>query len=64
MHILYTNDLHNQVAPLSRIGELKLPDTLLLDGGDAIGGSNTAWRWEEPILHWMRRLGWTLHPTA
>ena len=58
MHILYTNDLHNRVAPLSRIGELKQPESLLLDGGDAIAGSNLTFCWEEPVLHWMRRLGY------
>ncbi|MBS2038705.1 metallophosphoesterase [bacterium] len=58
MHILYTNDLHNQVAPLSQLPQWQRPDSVLLDGGDAIGGSNTAFRWQEPILQWMRRLGY------
>lgn len=58
MHLLYTNDLHNQVGPLTHMSRWLKPDSLLLDGGDAIAGSNTAWRWEEPILQWMRRLGY------
>lgn len=59
LHILYTNDLHNHTAPLARIEEFRRGDaTLLLDGGDALQGSNTAWQWTEPILDWMRRLGY------
>lgn len=58
VHILYTNDLHNRVAPLTRVGQYRRSDTLLLDGGDALAGSNTVFRWNEPILGWMRRLGY------
>jgi 2',3'-cyclic-nucleotide 2'-phosphodiesterase (5'-nucleotidase family) len=59
LHILYTNDLHNHTAPLARLGEFRdNPQSLLLDAGDALRGSNTAWRWSEPVLDWMRRLGY------
>ena len=59
LHILYTNDMHNRAAPLARIGAHRRPDSLLLDGGDAVAGSNTAFRWQEPILQDMRRLGYS-----
>lgn len=58
MHILYSNDMHNHPAPLDLIGGLRRPDTLLLDAGDALAGSNTAFRWDEPIVTRMRELGY------
>lgn len=58
VHILYTNDMHNHLAPLSRVAQFRKADTVLLDGGDALAGSNTAFRWREPALPWMRRLGY------
>lgn len=51
--------MHSEDAPLSRVEPLRQEGrSLLLDGGDALSGSNTAWRWTEPILLKMRRLGY------
>ncbi|MBT9587894.1 metallophosphoesterase [bacterium] len=58
VHILYTNDLHNHAGPLAHLEAHRQANSLLLDGGDALAGSNTAFRWNEPILHQMRRLGY------
>lgn len=58
LHILYSNDLHNHSRPLARIPQLRHQHSLLLDAGDAIAGSNTAFRWQEPILWQMRELGY------
>ena len=59
LQILYSNDLHNQGQPcLARVAQLKRPDSLILDGGDALRGSNTVFRLEEPIVAQMRRLGY------
>ena len=57
--LLYTNDLHDRGArALNQVHALARPDALILDGGDALGGSNTAFRLEEPILAEMRRCGY------
>ena len=62
MQIFYTNDMHNRLKALDWL-EARLPHwtdgepPLLLDGGDAIGGSNTAFRLDEPALQRMRKLG-------
>lgn len=59
LHLLYTNDLHGRSAPLARLEEFRRgADSLLLDGGDALRGSNTAIFPTEPNLEWMRRLGY------
>ncbi len=58
LHLLYTSDMHNRLEPLARIPQLLRSDSLLLDGGDALAGSNTVFRWEEPALVRMGRLGY------
>ena len=58
LHLLYTSDMHNCLAPLGRIPQWMRPGSLLLDGGDALAGSNTVFRWREPALERMRRLGY------
>jgi 5'-nucleotidase len=58
LHLLYTSDLHNHTGPLDRLDFYRRDQTLLLDGGDALAGSNTAFRWREPILERMRQLGY------
>lgn len=58
LHILYTNDMHNRSGPLGRLADFQRPESWLLDAGDAIGGSNTAFRWNEPQLVRMRQLGY------
>ncbi len=57
MHLLYTNDLHHQSAPLELLPSLRRPESVFLDGGDAIAGSNTAFCWNEPRLSQLRQLG-------
>ena len=62
MQIFYTNDMHNRLKALDWLEALSPHWTdgeppLLLDGGDAIGGSNTAFRLDEPALQRMRKLG-------
>ncbi len=62
MKIFYTNDLHNRLGAIDWLEnhiarESKSDPPILLDGGDAIGGSNTAFRLDEPALQRMRRLG-------
>jgi 2',3'-cyclic-nucleotide 2'-phosphodiesterase (5'-nucleotidase family) len=58
--IYYTNDLHNRKGALQYLKSLNLAeeDPLLLDAGDAIGGSNTVFLWDEPILRLMSELGY------
>lgn len=58
--IYHTNDLHNHTGALRYLESLPLAqeDPLLLDSGDAIGGSNTMWFWDEPILKQMSALGY------
>jgi 5'-nucleotidase/UDP-sugar diphosphatase len=57
--ILHTNDLHNHFGPLDWLKDNpKGPDTLLLDAGDAILGSNTLFRFNEPILARMNEAGY------
>ncbi len=53
--IYHTNDIHNRLP-----GEFAFPTKpdLLVDAGDAIGGSNTVFRFHEPVLCKMRDLGY------
>ena len=53
--IYHTNDMHNRLP-----GDFTFPKKtdLLLDAGDAIGGSNTVFRLHEPVLCKMRSLGY------
>ena len=54
--IIHTNDMHNRLpADFEKFSHCH---DLLLDGGDAIGGSNTLFRLNEPILERMGRLGY------
>ena len=59
LKIYYTNDMHNRPGALAALeSAADCATSLLLDGGDAIGGSNTAFRLHEPILERMGRLGY------
>ncbi|MEQ8169490.1 MAG: metallophosphoesterase [Candidatus Eremiobacterota bacterium] len=53
--IYHTNDIHNRLP-----GDFVFPQKpdLLVDAGDAIGGSNTLFRFHEPVLCKMRDLGY------
>ena len=57
LRLVHTNDLHDRF-PEKTVKKLAGGDTLLLDSGDAIGGSNTAFRLREPILARMREAGY------
>lgn len=55
--IYHTTDLHDHRKILLEL--MKVPKdvkTLFLDSGDAIGGSNTAFRFSEPIVDMMNRI--------
>ncbi len=53
--ICHTNDIHNHLPEdFSGFGEFDL----LLDAGDAISGSNTAFHFREPVLRRMKLLGY------
>lgn len=59
IEILHTNDLHNHMEPLDWLRDNPKKDgTLLLDAGDAILGSNTLFRFHEPILARMQEAGY------
>jgi 5'-nucleotidase / UDP-sugar diphosphatase len=53
--IFHTNDIHNRLSENFTFPEKA---DLLLDAGDAIGGSNTLFRFHEPVLHKMKTLGY------
>ena len=60
--LLHTNDMHGRVSCLDwlerNLVRYSRESTLLLDAGDAIGGSNTAFRRFEPNLARMTALGY------
>ncbi len=57
--IYHTNDLHDHRRAVTMAGELpRDQNTLLVDSGDAIGGSNTAFRFREPVIDLMNRAGY------
>jgi 2',3'-cyclic-nucleotide 2'-phosphodiesterase (5'-nucleotidase family) len=59
LKIYYTNDMHNRTTALDALeARPDRSEALLLDSGDAIGGSNTAFRMREPILSRMTALGY------
>lgn len=58
LRLLYTNDMHGRTASLDLLArQPRDARTLLLDGGDALCGSNTVYRRHEPVLDQMRKLG-------
>ncbi|MCA9794935.1 MAG: metallophosphoesterase [Candidatus Eremiobacteraeota bacterium] len=56
--IVHTNDLHGASQPLERLAGEARSQALLLDSGDAIAGSNTAFFLNEPNLARMSQLGY------
>lgn len=57
--VYHTNDMHGRCGALDRLESLeKAGPCLLVDAGDALAGSNTAFRLHEPILDRMSRLGY------
>lgn len=57
--LYHTNDMHGATSALHRLVSLERPAaSLLLDAGDAIRGSNTAFRLHEPNLETMSRAGY------
>ena len=55
--IIHCADCHGTVDAYRAVSRLTTPNDLLLDAGDAIQGSNTAFRWSEPNLITMSELG-------
>ena len=58
MKIIHTADCHGVETIYSALSRVDLSDCLLLDAGDTLHGSNTAFRWEEPNLVTMSELGY------
>ena len=57
--LLHTNDLHDRRSVFAYLEQVERDaTTLLLDAGDAIRGSNTVFRWEEPVLDAMSAVGY------
>lgn len=57
--LLHTNDMHNRRAVFPFLERYpRTPSTLLVDGGDAIRGSNTVFHFHEPMLELMSRVGY------
>lgn len=55
--IYHTTDLHDSRKAVLELAKVQRDEnTLFLDSGDAIGGSNTAFRLSEPIIHMMNRI--------
>ncbi|MCL5036660.1 MAG: metallophosphoesterase [Chloroflexi bacterium] len=59
--IFHTSDLHDRRDRLKQLNSLirKNTDQILLDSGDAIGGSNTVFSFSEPVLDMMNDMGYT-----
>lgn len=55
--LIHTADCHGSQAVYQRIRPLIDDETLFLDAGDSIIGSNTAFRWTEPNLELLSELG-------
>lgn len=58
LRIVHTADSHGTSEVYQSLNPHLDADTLLLDAGDAIAGSNTAFRWHEPNLATMSELGY------
>lgn len=58
MRIVHTADSHGTDAVYRSVAHLVDEQTLLLDSGDTIKGSNTAFRWTEPNLTLLSTLGY------
>jgi len=57
--LLHTNDMHDERAALSYLASQPRESArLLVDAGDAIRGSNTAFHFDEPILALMNDVGY------
>lgn len=58
--IYHTGDLHNHISALKRLSSfISEKSYLLVDSGDAIGGSNTIFSISEPILEFMKQTGYS-----
>lgn len=60
MIILHSNDVHGELpALLALLGQVRQThkQAVWVDSGDALRGSNTVFRWHEPILEAMRAQG-------
>lgn len=59
MRILHTADAHGAQEAYQALRNESLSDTLLLDAGDTLLGSNTAFRLTEPNLALMSEIGYS-----
>lgn len=58
--IFHTNDLHNRRGVFSLLKRVcRDENTIFLDGGDALGGSNTLFYFREPVISLMNEVGYT-----
>lgn len=58
LRIIHTADAHGAQEVYDALRSQLGPQTLLLDAGDTLLGSNTAFRWSEPNLRRMSDLGY------
>lgn len=57
--IYHTNDMHGELDLPRKMASLERePESLLLDAGDALAGSNTMFKLSEPIIDQMNRAGY------
>jgi 2',3'-cyclic-nucleotide 2'-phosphodiesterase (5'-nucleotidase family) len=57
LHLVHTNDMHNNF-PEKALKKVLRKNSILLDSGDAISGSNTVFKFCEPILGKMGEAGY------
>ncbi len=58
LSLLHTSDLHGNYGALKRICQYRAEE-ILLDGGDALSGSNLVYRKHEPIIKVMNDCGYS-----
>jgi len=57
--IYHTSDMHNRMGALNYLAAAgKDADTLILDSGDALSGSNTVFKFSEPIIKKMNEISY------
>jgi 2',3'-cyclic-nucleotide 2'-phosphodiesterase (5'-nucleotidase family) len=57
--LFHTNDMHDSRQALERLAGLARPaDSVLVDVGDSLKGSNTRWYWHEPVVEQMNSLAY------
>ena len=60
LQLIHSADVHGTQGVFEALSSYSRdPETILLDAGDAISGSNTAFRWDEPNLTTMSDLAYS-----